>query len=554
MEQKIQWQRLIGPVVGLKRSLLQVFVLAAILQVVVLVIPVFTQWIVDDAITSGDQGLLLALVLGLVLTLLTRVAMEFACEWLGISLSFQFGTQWARREMAHLVRLPMRWFEQRHVGDVVSRFHSLHAIQQTITGSLVGMALDAIFSLVTLLVMLIYSPRLALVAFVALLVYAVIRWFAYHAFHRANERLLNHDAESQTFFLENLRAIQTIKIACLEAHRTDAWNRLAVRAAESKVATEKMTLAFGTGYGILFGLESAAVLGWGALLAIEGSLTIGMLMAFVAYKNEFSSRAQRLIDKVMNVRMLRLHADRLADIALAQAEESGAPPHAPEGGAVPAITLVNVGFRYDGQAPWVLRGIDLEIGGGKFLALTGTTGCGKTTLAKIIMGLLEPTEGTVLLDGVPLRQYGLGRWRAQVAAVMQDDQLLAGTLLENIAGFDARPQPERAQEAARLACMHQDVLRMPLGYETPCAEMGANFSGGQRQRLFLARALYRRPAVLVMDEATSHLDAATERRVNQAIGALAMTRIAVAHRPDVVAMADLVFDVERGAFQAVAHA
>lgn len=553
METKIQWHRLIGPVVGLKRSLLQVFVLAAILQMVVLVIPVFTQWIVDDAITSGDQGLLIALILGLVLTLLTRVAMEFACEWLGISLSFQFGTQWARQVMAHLVRLPLRWFEQRHVGDIVSRFHSLHAIQQTITGSLVGMALDAIFSLVTLLVMLIYSPRLALVAFAALLVYAVIRWFAYRAFHRANERLLIHDAESQTLFLENLRAVQTIKIACLEAHRTDAWNRLAVRAAESKVATEKMTLAFGTGYGILFGLESAAVLGLGALLTIEGSLTIGMLMAFVAYKNEFSSRAQRLIDKIMDVRMLRLHADRLADIVLAQVEDSAARLHASAAAAVPAISLVNVGFRYEEQAPWVLRGISLKIEGGQFMALTGTTGCGKTTLAKIIMGLLEPTEGAVLLDGVPLRQYGLDRWRQQVAAVMQDDQLLAGTLLENIAGFDGQPQTERAQESARMACMDQDILRMPLGYETPCAEMGANFSGGQRQRLFLARAIYRQPAVLVMDEATSHLDAATERRVNQAIRALAMTRIAVAHRPDIVAMADLVFDVERGTLAASAQ-
>lgn len=554
MEKKIQWHRLIGPVVGLKRSLLQVFVLAAILQVVVLVIPVFTQWIVDDAITSGDQGLLLTLVIGLVLILLTRVAMEFACEWLGISLVFQFGTQWAQHVMAHLLRLPMRWFEQRHVGDIVSRFHSLHAIQQTIMGSLVGMALDTIFALVTLLVMFIYSARLALVAFVALLVYAVIRWFAYHAFHRANEQLLNHDAESQTFFLENLRAIQTIKIACLEARRTDAWNRLAVRAAESKVATEKMTLAFGTGYGILFGLESAAVLGWGASLVIEGSLTIGMLMAFIAYKNEFSSRAQRLIDKIMNVRMLSLHADRLADIALAQAEDTGARAHASAGGAVPAITLENVGFRYDEQTPWVLRGISLEIQGGQFLALTGTTGCGKTTLAKIIMGLLEPTEGRVLLDGVPLRQYGLGRWRGQVAAVMQDDQLLAGTLLENVAGFDEQPQSERAQQSAQMACMHQDILRMPLGYETPCAEMGANFSGGQRQRLFLARALYRRPAVLVMDEATSHLDPATERQVNQAIRALSMTRIAVAHRPDIVAMADVVFDVERRALMAVAQA
>lgn len=373
------------------------------------------------------------------------------------------------------------------------------------------------------------------------------------AFHRANDELLTHEAKAQSHFLESLRAIQAIKIAGIEDQRSARWLNMVVQATNRRTSTQKMQLAFGAGHGLVFGIESIAVLGLGASMAIGGTLTVGMLMAFISYKDEFSSRMQRFIDNLMAVRMLRLHVERLSDIVLFEPEQLGdARPYPPDAsvGPRPTITLDKVSFRYGSGTPWVLRHIHIEIGAGEHVAIVGATGCGKTTLAKIILGLLEPTEGCVRVDGVPLRQFGLSNWRRQVAAVMQEDQLFSASLQENIAGFDETVDPARVRQAATLAAIHDDVLAMPMGYHTLNGDMGSSLSGGQKQRILLARALHRNPRVLVLDEATSHLDVGKERQVNEAIRGLPMTRITIAHRPETIAMADRVVDLTASSAQA----
>lgn len=545
----IGWRQLVGKVNGLKRSLGQLFVIAATLQVALLVAPLFTQWIVDGAIVSGDIELLWLLAIGLGLTTLIKTGLEAARGWLGIVASVQFSVQWAARIMGHLLHLPAQWFELRHTGDVVSRFQSMQSIQQAVTGRLVEILLDGLFAVVTLAVMLLYSVKLAAIAVAGVLVYAAIRVLPHGAFHRANDDVLTHDAKAQSHFLENLRAIQTIKIAGLQDQRVARWLNMVVQATNRRTSTQKMTLAFSAGYSLVFGIESIAVLGLGAAMAISGTLTVGMLMAFVSYKDEFSSRMQRFIDNLMALRMLRLHAERLSDIVLAEPEALGnpAPTQAACERRPPTIALDNVSFQYGSGAPWVLRHVSIEIGAGEHVAIVGATGCGKTTLAKIVLGLLEPTEGKVLIDGVPLDQLGLGNWRRQVGAVMQDDQLFSGSLQENIAGFDESIDPQRVQEAANLAAIHAEVLAMPMGYFTLNGDMGSSLSGGQKQRILLARALYRAPGVLILDEATSHLDVSKERQVNEAICKLPMTRIAIAHRPETIAMADRVIELTASA-------
>lgn len=545
----IGWRQLVGKLHGLKRSLGQLFIIAATLQVVLLMAPLFTQWIVDGAIVSGDVELLWLLVVGLGLTTLVKVGLEAARGWLGIVASVQFSVQWAARIMGHLLHLPAQWFELRHMGDVVSRFQSMQSIQQAVTGRLVEILLDGLFAVVILAVMLLYSVKLAAVTVAGVLVYAAIRVLPHGAFHRANDEVLTHDAKAQSHFLESLRAIQTIKIAGLQDQRAARWLNMIVQTTNRRTSTQKMTLAFGAGYSLVFGVESIAVLGLGAAMAIGGTLTVGMLMAFISYKDEFSSRMQRFIDNLMALRMLRLHAERLSDIVLAETEVLGS--HSPEQAACerkpPTITLDNVSFRYGSGTPWVLRHVSIEIGSGEHVAIVGATGCGKTTLAKIVLGLLEPTEGTVRIDGVPLDRLGLGNWRRQVAAVMQDDQLFSASLQENIAGFDETINQDRVQTAASLAAVHAEVLAMPMGYFTLNGDMGGSLSGGQKQRILLARALYRAPSVLILDEATSHLDVGKERQVNEAIRKLPMTRIAIAHRPETIAMADRVIELTTGA-------
>lgn len=542
----ICWRQLVGRVDGLRRSLGQLLVVAASLQVMALIAPFFTQWIVDGAIVSGDVDLLWVLGIGFVMVMLIRLGLEALRGWLGLVIATQFGTQWAARVMGHLLRLPIQWFEMRHTGDVVSRFQSMQNIQQTVTGKLVEILLDGLFGLITLVVMLLYSAKLASVVIGSLVCYAAIRVLPHAAYHRANGEALTHEARAQTHFLESLRAMQTIKLAGMEAQRGARWLNLAVEGINCRVRTQKMTLFFGAGYSLAFGLESIIVLGWGASLVINGLLTVGMLMAFISYKDEFSSRMQRFIDNLMSIRMLRLHVERLSDIVLADKEQTdGTMPEQldPAGWLESSVQLDNVSFRYGDGAAWVLRNINLEIRAGEHVAITGPTGCGKTTLAKIILGLLIPTEGVVRVGGLPLSQIGLANWRRHVGAVMQDDQLLSSNLQDSICGFADHIDFERLRSAAGLAAIDDEIATMPMGFHTLIGDMGNSLSGGQKQRILLARAFYREPRVLVLDEATSHLDVGRERQVNEAIKHLPVTRITIAHRPETIKMADRVIDL-----------
>ncbi len=542
----IGWRQLIGRAIGWKRSLLQLLMFAAALEVFALVSPFFIQWVVDGAIVSADRDLLHLLGGGFLLVLILKTVIGTARGWVGLAFSTQLNLQWSGRVMGHLIRLPMKYFETRHTGDIVSRFQSLNTIQQTLTGSLVEALLDGVFAAITLVMMFIYSPKLAGIALLAIAMYAALRVASYGAFRRASGEYLALAAREQTHFLESLRGVQSVKLGGLEERRRAKWLNLLVQATNRHVSTEKMSLGFRSAYALLFGIESVAIIWLGASLAMDNLMSVGMLMAFVAYKDSFSGRMSSFIDKMIDLRMLNLQVERLADIVLTPQERvEGSLPMALDTAAMvaPSIELDNVSFRYGDGEPWVLRHLSLKIEAGEHVAIVGPSGCGKSTLVKILLGLIEPSEGTVKVGGLPLKQVGLANWRRHLGVVMQDDQLFSGSLQDNIANFDERIDLERVQLAAQLAAVHDDVVRMPMGYHTLIGDMGSSLSGGQKQRLLLARALYRQPRVLVLDEATSHLDVNRERLVNDAVAALQLTRVIVAHRPETIAMAERVVDL-----------
>jgi ATP-binding cassette subfamily B protein RaxB len=274
-----------------------------------------------------------------------------------------------------------------------------------------------------------------------------------------------------------------------------------------------------------------------------------MLLAFVAYRAAFSSRVGALVDKWIQFRMLDLHRARLADIALEPREDAAEGPSSRSdggkgGGA--AIEAVGVSFRYGDDEPWVLQDVHLSIPAGDCVAITGASGCGKTTLLKLLTGLLPPTAGEVRIAGVPVARMGVQAYRRRMAAVLQDDQLLAGSIEANIAFFEPGPDRARVEACARLAAVHDEIAAMPMGYETPVGDMGSSLSGGQKQRVLLARALYKQPDVLFLDEATSHLDVRREGLINESVRRLPLTRVIVAHRPQTIASADRVIVLEGG--------
>jgi ATP-binding cassette subfamily B protein RaxB len=284
----------------------------------------------------------------------------------------------------------------------------------------------------------------------------------------------------------------------------------------------------------------------GARLVAAGDFSLGMLYAFLAYKQTFTARAYALVDKMQDLRMLSLQGERLADIVLSPREEATlAAGEAPVPDEL-SIELRDVWYRYSDADPWVLRGVNLSIAPNQSVAVTGASGCGKSTLLKLLIGILAPTRGEILVGGVPLASFGTRRYRAHIGAVMQDDQLFAGSVLENISFFDDKADLDWIAQCAHAACIAGDLDAMPMGYQTLIGDMGTSLSGGQKQRLLLARALYRRPRILFLDEATSHLDSDNERGVNEAIAALSLTRVLVAHRKETIATVQRVVELSNG--------
>jgi ATP-binding cassette subfamily B protein RaxB len=541
---------LTGRVLGLKRALALIFGLALALEVFALAMPFYMQWLLDQVLVSADKDLLNLLAIGFVSITVFQAVFTAVRAWSVTCLGSTLNVQWVTNLFGHLLRLPLDWFEKRHVGDVVSRFGSIQSIQQTLTTSFVASMLDGLMAVVTVAVMLLYSVKLSLLVLAGFVLYAGLRWAIFGPLRRAQEEQIVYAARQQTGLLESIRGAQAIKLANRQPERLARYANSAVDTVNRGIAIQRIGIGFSAVNQMLFGVLRVILLWWAAQLVLDGNFSAGMMIAFVSYADQFAQRGASLIDKAVEFRMLRLHAERIADIALSAPEPDRVSAYQ---GPLPeaSIELRNVSFRYAEGEPWILCRCSLRLEAGESVAIVGPSGCGKTTLAKLMLGLLAPSEGEILIGGIDIRRLGLERYRGMVGAVMQDDQLFAGSIADNIAFFDTNVSPLKVEAAARLAAVHDDVAAMPMGYQTLVGDMGSSLSGGQKQRLILARALYRRPKLLVLDEATSHLDVARERQVNVAIARMKLTRIVIAHRPETIASADQVLAMEKGTVQKV---
>ncbi|HHZ21680.1 TPA: peptidase domain-containing ABC transporter [Xanthomonas vasicola pv. zeae] len=541
----ISARQLTGPIRGLWNALSQIALLSMALQVFVILAPFYTQWVVDQVLVSADRDLLVVLGLGFGLALLLQVGIGLLRGWSVVSLSSRLGLQWMSNVFAHLLKLPLDFFEKRHLGDVTSRMSSVQTIQHTLTTSFVEAMIDGVMAMVTLVLMLVYSWKLALVTLLAVALYFGIRAIAYRPMRDHTEQQLVAAAKQQTHLLESLRGMQSLKVAGEESVRRSTYENLLNDTVNQDVKLARMSLGFSTASQLVFGLERIAVIWIGARLALDNVFSVGMLVAYLAYKDQFATRVSGLIDKWIEFRMLRLHGERLADIVLTPPEDDHALPHALPP-AEPSIEVEGLSFRYADGEPWVVKDCCFTIAPGESVAIIGGSGCGKTTLVKLLLGLLTPSAGTIRIGGHDLHKLGPRNVRAMIGVVMQDDQLFAGSIADNIGFFDTDFDLERIEAAAQLAAVHEDIAAMPMGYHSLIGDMGSSLSGGQKQRIILARALYRQPKLLFLDEATSHLDVTRERLVNEAVKHLQLTKVIVAHRPETIASADRILVMEHG--------
>lgn len=529
--------RLWTRITGLKRSLTQIVVLTLVLQAFVLLSPYYLQAVLDVAVPALDTNFLTVLACGFGLLVVFNALAFFMRELIlvaaGTSLSYGLTTNVVRR----LMRLPSEWFERRHVGDILARFQSVIPIQKFLSEGAIGVILDGFMATLTFTVMLLYSRTLAFIGFMTATLYGLVRLGLLPYQRDALFGNMLARGLEQTHLIESMRSITALRLCNREALRHADWQSKFTDSTNTAVQMARVVIWHGTANIVLLGLENVITVYVGARLVIQGGFTVGMLFAYYAYKSQFLTNARSLIDRSLEVQMINLHLERLSDIVLAKEDPSFESANEGITEFVGKIELRDISYRYSATEPFILSNINLIVNPKDHLVITGPSGGGKSTLAKIILGLIEPTHGELLIDGKPLAHFGYTSYREQIAAILQEDTLLMGSIADNIALFDPGYDMQAVAEAATNAAIDAEIGAMPMGYRTPINNMGAGLSAGQRQRILLARALYRKPKLLLVDEGTAHLDLDNEQRVSATIAQLGITRIVIAHRPATIAAA-----------------
>lgn len=548
--------------VGFKRNLATLLALSALLQLFALASPYYVQTVVDDVLLQGNQALLTALAIGFTFLLLISIFTRVLRRFLILAVSSRLQLQMSASVFQHLLSLPLDFFAKRHVGDVVSRFGSLAHIREFLTTGLVTAFLDGVLAIITLVVMALYSVKLTLCVVLVVAIYLLFRIALIPVTKRLTTEKIALGATEQSHFMESVRGMLPIRVYHQESQRHSQWQNKLVATLNKDISLGKLNIGSDAVNQILFGIENIVVIFIAASLVMDNMLTVGMMLAFIAYKTKFTAAVDGLVSKFIELRMLAVHFSRLSDIVLTEPAEttvlsqqsspytnvpsvSGATSSHEIASNTPVIHLKahNLSYRYGEGCKCIFENLNLSVSAGEIIAIVGASGSGKSTLLKCLMGLYAPFDGTVSHNTISSNHSPV------IASVLQEDMCLSGSMAENISCFDEIPNQEKVIRAAQLACIHDEICAMPMQYHSLVGDMGSSLSGGQKQRLLLARALYREPDILFLDEASSHLDIHNEHIINTHLKALNITRIMVAHRPQTIALADTVYQLVDGTLQ-----
>lgn len=544
-ENKISFYETLKHISGIKGALIKIFSLSALIELIGLLMPIGTQLVMDHVILAKDQSLLLIICIGLFFFTFFNSAVSMFRAWISLKMSYYINFQWAASFFSHLLRLPLEFFEKRQVGDISSRFSSLSTIQKTLTSSIVSTIIDTIMTFCLIVMMILYGGWLFWVALGFSILYLLLRIVTYWTYRQISEEQIIKVAKAQSHFMETLYGIATLKSLGITQKREEQWMSLNADSFNTGIKITKLDMLFGGIHTFISTLEQISILWIGASLVIDNTMTLGMFVAFSSYRGSFSSRVGNLINIFFSLKILSLHRERIADIALNEVEEEKSLHSTLKNINGGKFSIEDLSYQYDQFSKKIFSSLNLDIQSGESVAIVAPSGFGKTTLLKLMAGFLKPTSGKIYFNQMDINQIGLNSYRKYIACVLQDDKFFSGSILENIVSFESEYDLEFAIECAKIANIHDEIMEMPMNYETLLGELGNSLSGGQRQRLFIARALYKKPRVLFMDEATSHLDENNEKLINEAISKLNMTRIIIAHRQSTIMSADRVIDLER---------
>jgi ATP-binding cassette subfamily B protein RaxB len=545
----VSWIAFFRKVRGIRIELGAILSLAILLEALQILAPFYLQFTVDWVVGRGDLEIRNVLLTAFLAVLLSQVAASLLRSAAVLRLGAKMHATWLTDLFAHALRLPLAFFERRYLSELLGRFEGVAFIQRVLTTGFLEMFLDGLMSVSLLGIMYAFNSRLALLSTASIVIALLVR---YPLLGRLREALREFEivhSRQQGYFLETVRSMRSIKLFCAEGLRLARWANLVQRRHSRHMAAERIQTFFRLSNVFIFGLERLFVIWYATGLVVQRSLSLGMLFTYIAYREMLAARVTNFLDKFVEAKAAEIHLSRLADVVLAEPEPDGAlKEFAPDQEPV-QIVFSEIWFRYSDDDPWILKNVSGVLHSGATIAITGPSGCGKSTLLKILQGLLPPTKGSVTVNGAPVGHFPQA-YRKIIGAVNQEDELFMGTIAENIAFFDSPLDSERVEFAASQASIHDDIRNMPMRYHTVITDSSSGLSGGQKQRLLLARALYKQPRVLFLDEATSHLDVKMEQSILDRVKQFPMTRVIVAHRPETISACENVWRLDGGILDA----
>lgn len=526
-------KRLVASFEGLGRYLALMLVLMLVTQLLALAPPIATQLLIDEVVLGHDQSWLYKVLAGVGLVMLTTLLIDALRRWIALYTGTRLATESTASVVRHLLHLPVRTVEQRPVGDLLSRVDSLKPIRTALTDTCLNAFVQLMILTTTLLVMTYYSPGLALISVSALLLTTAL-----HAVLLPKARMLNLEAvvasaQASNSLIESLRSFQAIDALSLDTQRLAHWQRFFIAATNATARQARIGIGASLGQGVISTIEQLLFLAIGIGGVVNNRITLGILFAFMSFRGRLNSAAIQIIAAGRELYLLRSHLERVGEIVM-EKPVPPAPRAAMRGTLSGRIECDAVSFRYPGREQ-LLSAVSCSIAAGESVVISGPSGVGKTTLLRLLSARLQPDGGVVLFDNIEAQLWDRRALMRQFGIVLQHDRLFQGSVADNISCFEAEPDIGRIREAACLACIWRDLQELPMSVHTPVAAGGTGLSGGQVQRVLLARALYREPRVLFLDEATSHLDRATEQKVLDNLRCLKMTIISVAHRENALA-------------------
>lgn len=536
-KQKLRFMDLFNSIHGLKNNLILLLFLSLTIEVFILINPLFLQYITDNVASTDSLNNLYVIVIGFIILTFCHTFVEYMRSNFVVFLTNSMSEYFSSGVMNHLLRIPFEYFERRHKGDILSRFHSIQDIQCKITTDSINTLLDGVVIVMAITIMSFYSIQLTAMVVLALTLFLLLRILFYRHHKNQTEISVGEHANVSSKFLEILHHIVPIKLYSKESLMYRDWKNYFIKAMNADIRIARSNVLYNTANIFLFNIEHILVVAVGAMFVIHNYLSVGMLVAFLAYRQTLVNKSSLFIHKIFDYKLVSVQLDRVSDILLQPAEVE---EHINTIGKdiQGSISVQNLEYKYAGNQNLILNKIDFHIRQGEKVAITGASGIGKTTLLKLMLGLLTPTNGNIMIDDVFLEAWGFQKYRASCASVMQDDTLISGSILDNITFMDTRIDIDRVYTVAKIAQIHEDILGLPMNYDTLIGDMGSSLSGGQKQRILIARALYKNPKILFLDEATSHLDVQTEIKINHALKKLNITQVIIAHREESIKMAD----------------